>query len=82
VNPLDLIMWSLAGAASIVVIGIAIAIAIVALARAVCVVKTGFAPNPRNEIGRGMATMADTLSSGVAGASRSLVDRLDSQALK
>jgi hypothetical protein len=46
------------------------------------VVKTGFAPNPRNEIGRGMATMADTLSSGVAGASRSLVDRLDSQALK
>jgi hypothetical protein len=42
VNPLDLILWSLAGGGAIVVVGIAVAVALVALAMAVIVVRSAF----------------------------------------
>lgn len=41
-NPLDLIMWSLAGATAIIAVGIALAVAIVALAMALVVVRSAF----------------------------------------
>lgn len=76
--PLDLIMWSLAGATAIVVIGIALAVALVALARAIALVRTGFEPSSNRGGGRGLGALAETLSEGVGGAGRSLTDRLDS----
>jgi hypothetical protein len=42
VNPIDLILWSLAGATAIGAIGIALAVAVVALAMAVVVVRSAF----------------------------------------
>ena len=44
-NPLDLILWSLAGATASVAIGIAVAVAVVALAMAVVVVRSAFRTN-------------------------------------
>ena len=81
-NPLDLILWSLAGATAIVVIGIAVAVAIVALARAIVVIRSAFESNPNNDIGKGLAAMAESLSGNVAGAGRGLTDRLDSPILQ
>ncbi|MGA3056687.1 MAG: hypothetical protein ABSE70_01425 [Candidatus Limnocylindrales bacterium] len=77
-SPLDLTYWSLAGAAAIVVIGIAVAVAVVALARALVVVQSALDLEPDNELGQGMAAMADSLTEGAAGASSSFLRRLDS----
>lgn len=41
-NPLDLILWSLASGGAIVVVAIALSIALVALAMAVIVVRSAF----------------------------------------
>lgn len=76
--PLDLLQWSLAGAAAIMAIGIAVAVALVALARAFVVIHWSLRSHPDNEIGQGMAAMGESLAEGAAGASRGLVKHLDS----
>jgi hypothetical protein len=78
VSPLDLILWSLAGAGAIVAIGLALAVATVALARALATVRSALQSSPHNEMGQGLAALAENLSQGAAGASRSLIKRLDS----
>jgi hypothetical protein len=78
VNPLDLILWSLAGAGAIVAIGIAVSVAIVALARALVVVRSALRANPESVMGRRLAALAENLNDGAAGASRGLTNRLDS----
>jgi hypothetical protein len=78
VTPLDLIFWSLAGAGAIVALGVASAVATVALARAMVVVRSALQSNPNNEMGQGLATLAETLSQGAVGASSRLIKRLDS----
>ena len=77
-SPLDLILWSLAGAGAIVAIGVALAIATVALARAMAVVRSALQASPRNEMGQSLAALAENLNQSAAGASRSLISRLDS----
>ena len=77
-SPLDLIQWSLAGAGAIVAIGIALAVATVALARALAIVRAALQSSPNNEMGQGMATLAENLSQSAAVASHSLIKRLDS----
>jgi hypothetical protein len=52
VNPLDLILWSLAGGGAIVVVGIAVAIALVALAMAIIVVRSAFGGESKRTLNR------------------------------
>ena len=49
-NPLDLILWSLAGGGAIVVVAIAVSIALVALAMAVIVVRSAFGGESKRAI--------------------------------
>ncbi|MGA3056688.1 MAG: hypothetical protein ABSE70_01430 [Candidatus Limnocylindrales bacterium] len=55
-NPLDLILWSLAGGGAIVVIGIAVAVALVALAMAVIVVRSAFGSESKRALNRDWAS--------------------------
>lgn len=50
-NPLDLILWSLAGGGAIVVVGIALSVALVALAMAVIVVRSAFGNESKRTLG-------------------------------
>ena len=49
-NPLDLILWSLASGGAIVVVAIALAVALVALAIALIVVRSAFGNEPKRAL--------------------------------
>jgi hypothetical protein len=51
VNPLDLILWSLASGGAIVVVAIALSIALVALAMATIVVRSAFGSESKRALG-------------------------------